>query len=255
MKPIEKTLEYHELIMTLDSFKDCQAVDLPYGYRLEFWSDSNCIDDWIRIHLETGEFASPKEADVIFHLYYDKFYSELSKRCFFILDSNDVKVATATISPTDEYGYPCALDWLAVSQRAQGKGIGKALIANCIDVAKGLGYDKMVLHTQTNTWLAAKLYLDFGFKPYVEDDIKGWQILKTLTNHRELSRFDSLNASELYDGLIINVENALSKIYETFNFSVWYKDGRNDVLVNADGEYKHYKFFDNGKTLKLVDKN
>lgn len=251
MKAIEKTLEYYELVMTLDNLNTTEFT-LPKGYKIEFWDNDNCINDWIRIHLETGEFASLKEAEVIFHMYYDRFYNELPKRCFFISDTNGIKIATATISPTEEYGYNCAIDWLGISENHQGKGLGKALISKTIALAKELGYDKLLLHTQTHTWLAAKIYLDFGFKPFNTEDKKGWQILKTITNHKALDSFTKLKENDLFDNKIINIKNELSKIYNTFHYSVWYVDGRNDVFVNAQNKFYHYKFFDNGKTLKLV---
>ena len=255
MKSIDKTLEYHELIMTLDDFSGICVSDLPQGYRIELWNGDDCICDWIRIHMETGEFASPKEAEIIFHMYYDKIYSEVSKRCIFVIDENNVKVATATVSPTDEHGYSCALDWVGVSEYAQGKGIGRALVTRCVRLANELGYGNMILHTQTNTWVAAKLYLDLGFKTFIESDIKGWRVLKTLTNHIELAQLDNLSLNELYDELILNVERQLKKKYTSFNFSVWYIDGHNDVLVNAEGDYHHYKFYENGNVLKIVDEN
>lgn len=251
MKAIEKTLEYYELIMTLDNLNTTEYT-LPKGYKIEFWNDNNCINDWIKIHLETGEFASLKEAEVIFHMYYDRFYNELPKRCFFISDTNGIKIATATISPIEENGYNCAIDWLGISINYQGRGLGNALLSKTIALAKELGYDKLLLHTQTHTWLAAKLYLDFGFKPFNIDEKKGWQILKTLTNHKALDSFTKLNYNELFDIKIINIKNELSKIYNTFHYSVWYIDGRNDVFVNEENKFYHYKFFDNGNTLKLV---
>lgn len=254
MRSIEKTLEYHELIMTLDNLDDVCSYPLPQGYKFVFWDGEDCICDWMRIHLRTGEFASEKEAETIFHLYYDKIDGELASRCFFIVDSDGVKVATATVSPADEHGYKCALDWLGVSAAAQGKGLGKPLIVRSVELAKELGYDRMILHTQTHTWLAAKLYLDLGFKPFVTDGIKGWRILKTLTDHSALKEFEKLNACDLYDPRIVNIRNALSKIYDDFNYSVWYVNGRNDVFVNARGKYFHYKFYGDGKTLKLADR-
>lgn len=252
MNSIDKTLEYHELIMSLDCLDNVLQYALPKGYAIEFFNKKNCITDWIRIHLETGEFASPKEAETIFHLYYDDFYEKISERCFFIVDINGTKVATATISPTAEYGYPCTLDWLGVSASAQGKGLGKPLIAYCIKLAKDLGYDKILLHTQTHTWLAAKLYLDFGFKPIVHSDIKGWNILKTVTDHDALQAFEKLKIEEMYDPLIINIKRTLDKLHNNYYFSVWYKDGRKDVFVNEEGKYFHYNYCDNGNILKRV---
>ncbi|MDE6869744.1 MAG: hypothetical protein K2J75_03360, partial [Clostridia bacterium] len=96
-----------------------------------------------------------------------------------------------------------------------------------------------------------KLYLDFGFAPYNIQDRRGWQILKTLTNHSSLKDFETLK-EEIFDPLIVNIKNQLDKMHREYFYSVWYIDGRNDVLVNEQGKFFHYKFFDEGKLLKKV---
>ena len=52
-----------------------------------------------------------------------------------------------------------------IKKEYQGKKLSKPLISKIINVAHDLGHEKIMLHTQTTTWLAAKLYLDAGFKP------------------------------------------------------------------------------------------
>ena len=103
---IEKTLEYHELLM-IKELKTIDNSSLPKGFTYVFWNNESCKTDWINIHLETGEFNSIKEANEIFHSYYDKFYDERSSRCLFIENNKGEKIATATISPANEYGYKC----------------------------------------------------------------------------------------------------------------------------------------------------
>lgn len=251
MDTIEKTLEYHPLIMTLDNLDKVDKYELPFGYKFVFWQSDEDIESWINIHLCTGEFAGRQEAEETFHDFYDRFYDELSERCFFIANDNGEKVATATVSPTKEFGYDCVVDWLAVSKRYQGKKLSRPLICQTLFLARTLGYDKIALHTQTHTWLAAKLYLDFGFTPYNIQDMRGWRILKTLTNHPALKEFESLK-EDMRDPLIVNIKNNLDKLYNDYLYSVWYINGRNDVYVNANGEYLKYKFFDEGKTLIKV---
>jgi hypothetical protein len=57
------------------------------------------------------------------------------------------------------------------------------------------GYSRAVIPTQTNTWLACKLYLDLGFVPIKENAERnraGWCIVKTLTNHPALDGFETV---------------------------------------------------------------
>lgn len=252
MKSIENTIEYHELIMTLDDLNSYNKYPLPNGYNISFWKDENDTADWIDIHIKSGEFQNKSQAMNVFHDFYDTFYEELPKRCFFISNEKYEKIATATVSPSCDRNYPCVIDWLAITHSYQGMGLGNPLISQTLKVAKDLGYDKILLHTQTTTWLAAKLYLDFGFIPLVQDDVKGWDILKTLTNHPKLKRFNTLKDCEIYSQLMLNVKSQLNKLHDDFDFEVWYINNRNDVYVNSNGKYFQYKFFDNGNKLELV---
>ena len=246
---ISPLLKYYELLITRD-LKDIQNISLPQGYKYTFWNNDNCINDWVNIHIETGEFNNIEEAYKTFHLFYDSFYEELDKRCFFIEDLYGNKVATSTISPSDEFGYKCVIDWFAISSKVQGKGLSKSLLSKTLQVAKNLGNDRILLHTQTHTWLAAKIYLDFGFEPFNIEEKEGWQILKTITNHPKLKFVDCMDEDEMYDVLIVNIKKQLDKLHKSYNFNVWYKNGRNDVYVNEDGTFYTYKFYDNGNSLE-----
>ena len=90
-----------------------------------------------------------------------------------------------------------------------------------------------------------------GFTPYNIEDTKGWQILKTITNHQSLAMVESINENEMYDKLAINITNELDKLYSDYNYEIWYTNGANDVYVNSDEKFYHYKFFDEGKRLEI----
>ena len=251
MNTIEKTLKYHELLM-VRNLKETIDFQLPEGFSFAFWDGENCIEDWVNIHLETGEFNSLEEAYDAFHAFYDKFYEELSTRCIFVENSNGEKVATATVSPASEYGYKCVIDWFAVSPKAQGQKLSKPLLAKTLETAKKLGYKKILLHTQTHTWLAAKIYLDFGFVPFKTKNNIGWDILKTLTNHQSLKKFKTLDNESLYDELVLKIKNELDKLHKNYNYSVWYINNRNDVYVREESNFYEYKYEIENDKIKLV---
>ena len=84
------------------------------------------------------------------------------------------------------------LHWVAVRREEQGRGLSKPLIAYTLSRLRELGYTHAKIPTQTNTWLACKIYLDFGFRPVPENAVEsrlGWQILKRLTGHPALAQF------------------------------------------------------------------
>ncbi len=255
MDAIEKRLEYHELLMVNNVLSTLPTFDLPNGYSFVFWSSDNDIKEWVRIHKNSGEFVSDEYAYQIFNKYYSSFLHEIKKRCFFIEDSSGRKVGTATISPANEFGYKCVIDWLAIEKSSQGKSLAKPLIIKTLQTAKSLGYNKILLHTQTHSWLAAKLYLDLGFDPFkIEQDLKGWQILKTITNHSKLSSIKPLTEDKLYFQTAINIVNNLNKLHTNYEYQIWHKNGMNDVYVNKNNKVFHYKYYKEGSRLILQNK-
>lgn len=218
MKTIVKTLKYYELLMTYNDTSVAKEYQLPANYHYEFYKPG-AEKDWISIHISSGEFTSKKTALKYFHQYYNSFYSELNKRCIFIVNNQGEKIATATVSPlSEEVPYTATVDWLAIKKEYQGKGLAKPLISRTIKLANELGNKNLFLHTQTHTWLAAKLYLDLGFVPYevTKDNIIGWQILKTLTNHPTLKELTALKETEIYDSEALLILTKLERLHKDF---------------------------------------
>ena len=64
--------------------------------------------------------------------------------------------------------------WVPVRKDYQGKHLSKPLIAETLRQMRKLGHKKTLLHTQTHTWLAVKIYLDMGFSPYKIEESYYW---------------------------------------------------------------------------------
>ena len=258
MQALEKTLKYYELLMTYEDTSNFFKCDLPVGFHYEFYKPGD-ENEWVDIHISSGEFTSYDKGMEYFHQFYDSFINELNKRLIFIVNNNGEKVGTATISKLlkKEDGYDAAVDWVAIKKEYQGQKLSKPLISKFISLANELGHNKLVLHTQTHTWLAAKLYLDFGFEPYrINDTYEGWQILKTITNHSKLNSIESISNDKMYSKTAILIYDELSKIHgDNFNYEIWYKDGRNDVYVYDFNNYYEYKYCktDDGIVLEQVN--
>lgn len=90
----------------------------------------------------------------------------------------------------------------ALGGEYQGKGLSKPLITYVLKIMKILGYTQAKIPTQTNTWLAVKIYLDLGFSPIPENAVNsydGWCIIKALTNHKALDDFETVNEAGIID--------------------------------------------------------
>lgn len=188
----DKRIEYYKLILE----KDIDYVidyALPEGYSFEFYKAGD-RDAWIEIEKSAEEFSTYKEGLEAWNKYYSDKENELLNRMVFVINDEGVKVATATAfyDEKDETG-SAWLHWVAVKKEFQGKGLSKPLITNVLKIMQSLGYTHAKIPTQTNTWLAVKIYLDLGFCPAPEnliDSYEGWRIIKQLTNHKALSDFN-----------------------------------------------------------------
>ena len=247
MKTLDNTIRYYELFMKYDDLSNYKNYELPEGFHYEFFKPGD-EEEWGRIHIESGEFTSIERGLKHFHDFYDYFIDELDKRCVFIVDSNTgEKVGTATVSLLEEkeYGYDAAIDWVAIKKDYQGRGLAKPLISKFMDIAKDNGHTSLILHTQTNTWLAAKLYLDYGFEILNKDEVIGWSILRTLVDHDKLKDYNILSNEEILDMRNVEIERLLTEMYGTdeFNYSVWYKDGFHNVYTYLNGVPYEYEYF------------
>ena len=256
MEPIDNTINYYELLMCFDDTSKFNDYKLPEGYHYEFYNDCD-ENDWVDINLSSGLITSERKAHEYFHQFFNSFMDKLNERCIFIVDDNtNKKIGTVTISLLDkeEYGYRAAVDWFAIKKEYQGKNLSKPLINMFINLSNKLGHDKIILHTQTTTWLAAKLYLDIGFEPLNLDDQVGWKILKRLTNHDKLVNINPATDDEMYDKRNIKIKKELNKIYgeSNFNFSVWYKNGFHNVYVYSNGNSDEYEYFEENKKIRLI---
>ena len=121
---------------------------------------------------------------------------------FFVVAPNGEKVATATafFDPKNPDDGNAWLHWVAVRRDYQGKGLARPIIAKALSRLRELGHGKLYVHTQTTTWVACKLYMDFGFRPTAENAVEsafGYRMLKTLTNHPALADFEPVSVEEM----------------------------------------------------------
>lgn len=204
----DKRIKYYELLLEneLDSIKE---YPLQNGYHFEFYKDGD-RDAWIEIEKSAKEFSEFDEGLTAWNKYYSDKENELENRMVFVVTESGEKVATATafydIHGRDKSGAGW-LHWVAVKRDYQGKGLSKSLISHTLSVMRDLGYTHAKIPTQTNTWLAVKVYLDLGFKPIPQNAVNsydGWCIIKTLTNHKSLTDFECVSQDYIVNSLDCN---------------------------------------------------
>lgn len=81
-------------------------------------------------------------------------------KIFYAKFNNEV-VGTFSLLKIDEVTYE--LSKMAVTEKFQGIGIGKAMIEFCISFAKEIGIKKLILFSNTKLITAIKMYSKYGF--------------------------------------------------------------------------------------------
>lgn len=198
----DSRIRYYELMLERKSLEDLPQYSLPDGYRFVFYRPGD-RDSWIGIEKSAREFETYEQGLESWNRYYAGKDRELGERMVFIETMDGEKVATATafyeIYGRDRSGAGW-LHWVAVKREYQGRGLSKPLISFTLRQMKRLGYSHAKIPTQTNTWLACRIYLDFGFTPIPANAVNsrhGWCIVKTLTDHPALAEFDCLPENEI----------------------------------------------------------
>ena len=181
---------FYELLFERE-LSDMKHYSLPAGYKFVPYSNGD-RERWIDIEISAKEFTSYEQGLEAWERYYANSLDILPDRMYFIENEKGEKIAAATafydIHGRDTSGAGW-LHWVAVKREYQGKGLSKPLITYVLNVMRNLGYLHAKIPTQTNTWLACKVYLDLGFLPIeenLEHSYEGWKIVKGLTRHSAL---------------------------------------------------------------------
>ncbi|MDW8479643.1 MAG: GNAT family N-acetyltransferase [Xanthomonadales bacterium] len=59
----------------------------------------------------------------------------------------------------------CELRKMYLLPEGRGRGLGRALLARCLEAAREFGYRRCYLETLGTMWRAERLYREFGFRP------------------------------------------------------------------------------------------
>ena len=195
-------IQFYDLLLHRDNLNEIPEYKLPEDYRFVFYKPGD-KDAWIEIEKSSKEFDTWEQGVAAWNKYYEGKDDELINRMVFVETLDGQKVATASafydVEGKDQSGSGW-LHWVAVRREHQGKGLSKPLISYVLSHLKKLGYQEVSIHTQTTTWLACRIYLDFGFYPMQDNAIKnhmGWSIVKTLTNHPSLSDFEQVSVNSI----------------------------------------------------------
>ncbi len=162
-------------------------TSLPEGYYFRNFKDGD-IGVWADIERSAGEFTNIQSALTRFNEEFEGLEPELRSRCFFLCNDRDDAIGTAMGWYGNFDGEDMGrLHWIAIKPQYQGKKLGKPLVAKAMARIQK-SHNRAYLTSQTTSWKAINMYLDFGFEPLytVEDDKKAWVLLRDKLGHPAL---------------------------------------------------------------------
>ncbi len=202
---LDKSVPHHgfHMLMSAADLESLPANVLPEKYSFRLFSPGD-ERHWARIETSVGEFESEEAALEYFRAVFLSHADEPSRRTVFVLDPNGVPVATASAwFAWDGAGNRLgALHWVAAVPTSQGLGLGKAATLRALSLFPGLEPDRdVVLHTQTWSHVAVRLYHRLGFR-LVEDDRFSFEKLREGAVVRVLSTGNHRAALEALEGTV-----------------------------------------------------
>ena len=178
---MDRSVENIHLLMIKEDL-NFNEKKLPEGYKFVMYK-SEMIDRWVDIQVASGHILDRNEGENYFKEVFLKKEDLLEEVMVFIEDENGELVGTGAIwegkhFPEDK-NKQMRLHWIAVDPKHGGKGLAKALVSKLLSIFKDKKIGEgLYLSTQTCSYVAIKIYLDFGFKPYdFEKNRKGWNIV------------------------------------------------------------------------------
>jgi GNAT superfamily N-acetyltransferase len=172
---LDKTIPFADIIMRRRAGLPVRPQPLPEGYSFALFEPGDEAE-WAKIEASVLEFDDPIEALLYFQADRMPYLRELTRRCLFIVSPAGEKVATATAwwNYTGVRRDPW-LHWVAVKPEYQGRGLGKAVVAEGISLIQAIEGDRDIyLHTQTWSHKAVEIYRNAGFEITDERNIGGY---------------------------------------------------------------------------------
>ncbi len=164
---LDKNIPYKNIIMKLDCDKNSALSEpvLPAGFSFRAFQKGDELG-WAEIECAVLEFDAKEQAVAYFRKDYLPDLSELEKRCVFIVNQQEIPIATAIAWWVDCDGKrQASLQWVAVRPDYQGKGFGEAVVQKALSLFPVYERNRDIyLHTQTWSHVAVQLYYKSEFR-------------------------------------------------------------------------------------------
>ena len=182
-------IERISVVMINDCLEKEKMIELAAKHPIP---DGYCIRNyrngeeglWAEIETAAGEFETEKEALEQFEEEFGPYREEMEKRCFFLMHKKSGRPAGTTTAwyndnyKGESYG---RIHWVGIHPDFQGRKLAKPMLATAM-LRLAEYHDKAYLTTQTTSYKAINMYLDFGFRPELVRDgcRRAWKMIEEI---------------------------------------------------------------------------
>jgi ribosomal protein S18 acetylase RimI-like enzyme len=146
-------------------------------------------DAWMQIEVAAGEFPDVHAAQTRMLENFDGPFNDATRDwCYLMEDPDGCPIATATASSDSFDGdHIGRVGWVGMIPEYQRRGLSKPLLATVMR-RLALDHSAAFLTTQTTSYRAIHLYLQFGFTPILQSPecAEGWRIVEKALGKRVL---------------------------------------------------------------------
>ncbi len=184
-------MENIPVVMILEDLSKLPEFDLPRGFSFRnFREDDKKV--WAEIETAAGEFRDTKNGIEQFEREFEPHREKLLQRFIILENDKNECIGTAMGWFDDDFlmkGYG-RVHWVGIHPEYQGKGLAKPLVSRTMEIIKE-HHEKCYLTTQTESYKAIKIYLDFGFVPYLKDEScpGAWKLMAEFLQHPALEKY------------------------------------------------------------------
>lgn len=164
-------MERIKLQMIRRDSKDIPQYELPEGYRFRMFQGGD-EKLWANIETRVDEFKTEAHALERFEREFGGYIHEMHNRCLFIETDEGETIGTITAWYGDLKGggnIRGRIHWVGVVPEYQGRGLSKPMLSKAMNILADL-HDEFYLTSQTTSWQAVNLYLNFDFQPVCMDE-------------------------------------------------------------------------------------
>jgi len=175
------------LTMVRDHLHGIPSLVCPAGYTIRTFRAGDA-EHWARVEALAGEFPSRDEALREFEEEFGSRWRELEDRCFLLEENEGGVIGTAMAWDGDLGGEVRGrVHWVGIVPAHQGRGLAKPLLSTVLE-RLARDHRSAFLTTQTTSYRAVNLYLNFGFVPYLTSagDADGWRMMEDILQRRIL---------------------------------------------------------------------